>query len=80
MENSPHYDDMKGRTKFGKMANNQEFSRDPKNMSMFRSLDFRDCLVTPAPTGKDGKVIGLDPAQFRDMFTGSPQIHCHKSS
>ena len=59
---------------FGVKANNQEFSRDPKNMSRFRSLDFRDCLVTPAPVGKDGKVIGLDPDQFKDMFTGSPQI------
>ena len=59
---------------FGVKANNQEFSRDPKNMSRFRSLDFRDCLVTPAPAGKDGKVIGLDPVQFKDMFTGSPQI------
>ena len=59
---------------FGVKANNQEFSRDPKNMSRFRSLDFRDCLVTPAPAGKDGKVIGLDPDQFKDMFTGSPQI------
>ena len=52
----------------GKKINDQEFQRNPADMSQYRPLDFADCFVPKAhPVGKDGKIIGLEPGQFIDL-------------
>ena len=57
----------------GKKINDQEFSRNPQNMSQFRYLDFQDCFARSAPVAKDGKTIGPDPVQFKNMPSAKPQ-------
>ena len=59
--------DRKQGTLFEKRINDQEWGRNPKDMSLFISRDFDDCFASPPLTGKDGRIIGLDPAVFKDM-------------
>ncbi len=65
--------DQAGGNPFGIKVNNQEYSRHPEDMSKFLYRDFQDCFPRPKLTGKDGKVIGLDPEQFKDMSIDKPQ-------
>ena len=60
-------------TSLGKKINDQEFSRNPQNMTQFRYLDFQDCFARSTPVAKDGKIIGPDPVQFKNMPSGKPQ-------
>ena len=59
--------DQKQGVSFGKRINDQEWGRNPKDMTLFISRDFDDCFASTALMGKDGKIIGLDPAIFKDM-------------
>jgi|GEM_PF-1104940 len=59
--------DMKKGVSFGRVVNNYEDARDPQDRLRYRVWDFRDFFATPERRAPDGRIIGLEPEQFKDF-------------
>lgn len=57
--------DMKKGPAFGRIVNNYEFGRKPDAPTTFKTWDFRDFFTNPVRKSRNGKVIGLEPEEFK---------------
>ena len=57
--------DMKKGPAFGRVVNDYEDARDPQDRLRYRVWDFRDFFADPVRKAPDGRIIGLEPDQFK---------------